>query len=425
MGGTALQAAELRERLSASFQAAGIRFPSRKIVLALSDGAFWSDLHDLPSALAILVGMGKISPERVEEVVSFGRLGLSGSVSGGEDWGIPPEARKLWASREVKFSCGDKKPDGRAFHHLAEVLEWAASGRGGHDFGVLDARPANPESTLVGAPPIVLRAATLSAAGGHSLLLLGPHGFGKTTLGRSLVDLLPPLCAEERRDMSATMGGASLRPFRAPHFRISVAGLVGRAEAGQMGEWQRARHGVLFLDEILERPREKIEPLRTLLEEADSGRPIFVAAANLCPCGRSGASHGGCRCSPRQRDAYLGRLSGAMEDRFDLRLSLFEHPRKAGLNDLEVVRQNVARVRAISRQRAGKWNALLTADEALRVTSWTPPAERLLRDLRGSPRSLAAASRLAVTLSDLDGKSAVEECHVLEALFFRSGELKR
>ncbi|NUM88056.1 MAG: ATP-binding protein [Bdellovibrionales bacterium] len=407
MGAPAQQSAEARERLAAAFHSVGIRFPSRKIVLALSGRGKWMPIHDLPVALAILAGMGVVPPSSIAELVAAGRLSLSGSLDGGSEIPHVSHTNPLAVPSDFLLFPQEGTPPGGVFPSLRKVLDWL---KGGDSPGEFRARElAKPmEENISGFPPLVQRGALLAASGGHPLLLLGPHGYGKTTLGRSLANLLPPM---ER---------AGERPFRSPHFRISVAGLVGREETGAPGEWQKARYGVLFLDELLERPREKIEPLRSLLEAQDPGRPLFVAAANLCPCGRWGATHGGCRCTPSQRGGYLGRLSGAMEDRFDLKLHLGEsaNPRRFRERG-EGFRHLVAQSRKRARERQGKCNALLVGDEPFRIGGWERGARKLAESTPGSLRAVASVARVALTLADMEPSPTVKERHVLEALFFR------
>jgi magnesium chelatase family protein len=168
--------------------------------------------------------------------------------------------------------------------------------------------------------------------------------FGKTMLARRLPSILPALDLEESLETTriySTVGlmkaGRSIiatRPFRSPHHTTSEAGLVGGGTIPQPGEVSLAHHGVLFLDELPEFNRHTLEVLRQPLEDGmvtisrAAGSITFpacimlVAALNPCPCGYLTDPKRECHCTPRQVQAYMGKISGPLLDRIDMHLDV-------------------------------------------------------------------------------------------------------
>jgi magnesium chelatase family protein len=295
--------------------------------------------------------------------------------------------------------------------------------------------------------PHLRHALEVAAAGGHSLLMIGPPGAGKSLAASRLPSILPPLAAEEALEVARVASACGRldavlrggRPFRAPHHTVSPAGLVGGGVPPRPGEATLAHRGVLFLDELCEFRRDVLEALRGPLESGEVSisratgrlslpcRFMLVAASNPCPCGR-GEADPDCTCPPLAVRRYQGRLSGALADRIDI-LAAVRQPSAAEIGGAPGepsadVRARVceARERQELRLGPGRCNAEMTPGEA-RECAIEPSAAALLADLyarrRLSGRAHDRALRLARTVADLRGVETVGDEEMAQALQLR------
>jgi magnesium chelatase family protein len=303
------------------------------------------------------------------------------------------------------------------------------------------------------------RALEVAAAGGHHLALLGPPGAGKTMLAERLPAILPELDDETALEVSALHsiagilppGGRLLRrpPFQAPHHTATVPSLVGGGSGlARPGAISLAHRGVLFLDEVPEFSRSALEALRQPLEHGRiflarakgsteyPARVQLVLAANPCPCAKpAGDQH--CECTPLARRRYLGRLSGPLLDRIDVRVTL-DPLTAAALMASEtqaessaIVAERVARARVAAATRWSTAGWKVNADVPgphLRRPPWRlRPSDTTSLRQRLDSGSLSARGfdriiRLAWTIADLDGRDRPERGDVHEATQLRTGE---
>lgn len=459
---------ESRDRVRTAIRNSGFPFPRHRLTvnLAPADVRKIGAAFDLPIALGILAADGQVQRRQIDDWLVLGELSLDGSIQSTR--GVLPIA--VAARREGLR--GVVVPRGNAAEaeivsglRVLSVATLADAVAALNDPDRHDPEPrVAPRMQAIGemadfrdvrSQALPRRALEVAAAGGHSLLLMGAPGGGKTMMARRLPGILPPLSLDESLESTAIHSVAGLlgsggllaaRPFRAPHPTVSGAALVGGGAGPRPGEVSLAHNGVLFLDEILEFQRPVLESLRQPLEEGCihiaraartarfPARFLLVAAMNPCPCGFLGDARRECRCTPRQVERYRRRLSGPLLDRLDLAVEVPRVPVEALRGDAggeasAAIRERVLAARLIQQRRlgptGGRANATLSARAVAEHCRLSPAAERVLERAAArfalSARAYHRVLKVARTLADLAAAPRLTPEHVAEAVQFRLG----
>ena len=449
---------EARDRVRAAIQNCRFEFPQKRITvnLAPADLPKESGRFDLPIALGILLASGQIQARDIDQYEFAGELALGGELRG---------------VRGALAMCAAVAGDGRTFvlpqanaeeaglvrkvsilpaAHLLEVCAHVAGQQilALHASSVTGVAPQYPDIAEVRGQGPAKRALEVAAAGGHSLLMSGPPGAGKSMLAQRFPGLLPEMEDDEALESAAIHSLAGTftttqwrqRPFRSPHHSASAPALVGGGSVPRPGEISLAHHGVLFLDELPEFDRRVLEALREPLESGNihvaraghrasfPARFQLIAAMNPCPCGYLGQPR--CRCTPDQVARYRSKLSGPLLDRIDLVLDVSviteaELSGRSSGDPTSLVRARVSAARARQLARQGKTNALLSPDEIEQHCATDSAGEQLLKrafdQLALSARGYHRVLKVARSIADLAGSERVSGTHIAEAIQYRRG----
>ena len=455
---------EARDRVRASLAELSIALPAKRITINLSPADLPKEgsHFDLPLAFALLSALEILPPEAAQETVVLGELSLDGRlmpVAGALPAALSAaeQNRALLcpkaSSAEAAWVDGTRVIGASTLTEVIRhftgqtVIEAARPGEVRSELGLQDLADVKGQE-------IPKRALEIAAAGRHHLLMTGPPGSGKSMLAARMPSILPPLDPREALETAMIQsvhgmiddGGIDrIRPYRAPHHTASMAAVVGGGRRAHPGEISLAHNGVLFLDELPEFARPVLETLRQPVETGEvmvaranahvtyPCRFMLVAAANPCKCGYMGDAQRACGRAPQCGSDYMGRISGPLMDRFDLRvhvpaLSLRElddltpgegsaavAARVAAARDIQATRYEGQPTARLNSDAEGQLLEQVARPDAAGRETLLKAAEKFNLTARGYHRVL----RVSRTIADLDGDAEVNRDHILEALHFR------
>jgi magnesium chelatase family protein len=459
---------EAKERVRAALQAMSIALPSKKITINLSPADLPKEgsHFDLPIALSLLAAIDILPKDAIEGTVALGELSLDGRLM--PVLGALPAAMAA-AEEDRALLCPRACGAEAAWVGATQVLAAGSLDEVVRHFtGQSPLTPAEAGEVLpaprgrdlrdVKGQERAKRAMEIAAAGRHHMLMIGSPGSGKSMLAARMPGILPPLSAAEALETSMIHSLAGLldeggisreRPFREPHHTASMAAIVGGGKGAKPGEISLAHNGVLFMDEFPEFPRAVLETLRQPIETGEvmvaranahiryPCRFLLMAAANPCRCGFLAEPARACGRAPLCGEDYLGRISGPLMDRFDLRIDV--PPVAFADLDLPASGDSSANIAARVAEARARQEARFAGMEGLRVNAdmegglleqvASPDAEgralisRVAERFNLSARGYHRVLRVARTIADLDGSATVRQPHVAEAVGYRLSAL--
>lgn len=461
---------EARERVHSAIKNSGFTFPLGKVIVNLAPAVIRKEgtNFDLPIAIGILKEQGVNIPDD-SQTAFIGELSLDGTlrrvngvlplVAGLKENGINtvfvPEDNAKEAALVQGIKVFGAKHLGDIVAHFTDspIQETTVDiNKYLEDNAFID---YSFDFKDVKGQQKAKKALEIAAAGGHNLLMSGSPGSGKTMMAKCMASILPPLELKEALELTKIYSISGLlspdnplmtkRPYRAVHHTASPNGIIGGGTNPKPGEITLAHRGVLFLDEMVEFPRQVLEVLRQPLEDGEviisrskqsvkyPCNFILLGAMNPCPCGFLGDKERQCTCTEMQIQRYRAKLSGPLLDRIDL---IIEVPRlttdelvntKTEAEPSAIIRERVIKARKLQAKRYEQegilTNSELSAEMIKKYCILDEKSQQILKlavqKYQLSGRKYNRVLKIARTIADLNGSENITAEHLTQALQYR------
>ena len=465
---------EARERVRSAIKNSSFSFPQKKVVVNLAPADIKKEgtNFDLPITVGILIEEGVIQEEKTQGVAFIGELSLDGTlrsiigvlphVLGLKNAGVKTVIVPKENAKEASLADGITVLSANNLNEVVNnfietplkvvktnVDEYLA--KGVEESYLYDFKDVKGQQKAK-------KALEIAAAGGHNMIMVGTPGSGKTLMAKCFASILPPLELSEALELTKIYSVSGLlanneplmvkRPFRAVHHTASANGIIGGGTNPKPGEITLAHRGVLFLDEIVEFPRNVLEVLRQPLEDGEvvisrakhsikyPADFMLLAAMNPCPCGYLGDKEKHCTCTEYQINRYRAKLSGPLLDRIDIQIDVPRLTTDELLNtNTEAessvdIRKRVINARKIQKERYKEagilTNSQLTADMVKKYCKIDESSKEILKlavtKYQLSGRRYDRVLKLSRTIADLDNSEIITTKHITQALQYRFSE---
>lgn len=462
---------EARDRVRSAIRNSGFSFPAKKVIVNLAPADLKKEgaNFDLPIAMGILTEDEVLNSEQIKDYAFLGELSLDGSlrgvsgvlplVIGLKDFGIKniilPEINAKEAALVQGINVYGAKNLGDAVNHFIEQplpLTQIDINKYLQEQNEID---YTYDFKDVKGQQKAKRALEIAAAGNHNILMTGSPGSGKTLMAKCFASILPPLQLQEALELTKIYSISGLltsdkplmaqRPFRVVHHTASPNGIIGGGTNPKPGEITLAHRGVLFLDEMVEFPRNVLEVLRQPLEDAEivisrakhsikyPAKFLLLGAMNPCPCGYLGDKEKQCTCSEFQINRYLAKLSGPLLDRIDLQIDVPRLSSEELLNTTQSsessaeIRLRVTKARQIQAERYKNEGILTNSELSPKLIKKYCKIDKASEDIfktaivkyQLSGRRYDRVLKLARTIADLDNSTDIKQNHLMQALQYK------
>jgi len=462
---------EARDRVRSAIKNSEFTFPAKKIVINLAPADLKKEgsNFDLPIAVGVLIEEEVIDSEKIKDYAFLGELSLDGTlrsvngvlplILGLKEIGVKNVIVPVINAKEAALVDGinvfGANNLSEVVNHFLEMpivqtkinIQEYLSEKSNQEY-IYDFKDVKGQQKAK-------RALEIAAAGGHNLLMIGTPGSGKTLMAKCFASILPPLELQEALELTKIYSICGLlsneeplmtkRPFRSVHHKASANGIIGGGSNPKPGEITLSHRGVLFLDEMIEFPRNVLEVLRQPLEDGEivisrakhsikyPAKFMLLGAMNPCPCGFLGDKEKHCTCSDFQIDRYLSRLSGPLLDRIDLQIDVPRLTTEELINtnteseSSSQIRQRVINARKIQAIRYKNENILtnseLNSKQIKKYCKIDKTAEEIFKvaiiKYQLSGRRYDRTLKLARTIADLDNSEAITQNHLMQALQYK------